>query len=52
MSLWVLVLPGIVEQLDDELDRVGDLMSPVQPLLTQAVTDDKHYKECCTWDNC
>ena len=43
-SLRVAVLPGIVEYLYDELDGVSDLMSPVQPLLTQAVTDDDHSK--------
>ena len=38
------MLPSIVEYLHDELDGVSDLMSPVQPLLTQAVTDDDHSK--------
>ena len=43
-SLGVAVLPSVVEYLYDELDGVSDLMSPVQPLLTQAVTDDDHSK--------
>ena len=30
------MLPSVVEYLYDELDGVSDLMSPVQPLLTQA----------------
>ena len=38
------MLPSVVEYLYDELDGVSDLMSPVQPLLTQAVTDDDHSK--------
>ena len=38
------MLPSVVEYLYDELDGVSDLMSPVQPLLTQAVTDDDHGK--------
>ena len=41
-SLGVTVLPSVVEYLYDELDGVSDLMSPVQPLLTQAVTDNDH----------
>ena len=43
-SLRVAVLPSVVEYLYDELDGVSDLMSLVQPLLTQAVTDDDHSK--------
>ena len=35
------MLPSVVEYLYDELDGVSDLMSPVQPLLTQAVTDEQ-----------
>ena len=50
-SLWVAVLPGIVDHLDDELDGVSDLMSPVQPLMTQAVTDDNYGKACSTRDS-
>ena len=46
-SLRVAVLPSVVEYLYDELDGVSDLMSPVQPLLTQAVTDDDHSKRNC-----
>ena len=38
------MLSSVVEYLYDELDGVSDLMSPVQPLLTQAVTDDDHSK--------
>ena len=38
------MLPSVVEYLYDELDGVSDLMSLVQPLLTQAVTDDDHSK--------
>ena len=38
------MLPSVVEYLYDELDGVSDLMSRVQPLLTQAVTDDDHRK--------
>ena len=38
------MLPSVVEYLYDELDGVSDLMSPVQPLLTQAVTDCDHSK--------
>ena len=41
MSLRVAVLPSVVEYLYDELDGVSDLMSSVQPLLTQA---DDHSK--------
>ena len=49
------MLPSVVEHLYDELDGVSDLVSPVQPLLTQAVTDDDHlflckgmmYKDTC-----
>ena len=37
--------------MDDELDWVGDLMRPIQPLLTQAVTDDYHSEACCTQDS-
>ena len=44
-SLGVAVLPSVVEYLYDELDGVSDLMSPVQPLLTQAVTDDGSQQE-------
>ena len=36
-SLGAAVLPSVVEYLYDELDGVSDLMSPVQPLLTQRV---------------
>ena len=43
-SLGVAVLPSVVEYLHDELDGVKGLMSSVQPLLTQAVTDDDHGK--------
>ena len=43
-SLRVAVLPSVIEYLYDELDGVSDLMSSVQPLLTQAVTDDDHSK--------
>ena len=43
-SLRIAVLPSVVEYLYDELDGVSDLMSPVQPLLTQAVTDDDQSK--------
>ena len=42
------MLPSVVEYLYDELDGVSDLMSPVQPLLTQAVTDDDHSKRNST----
>ena len=35
------MLPSVVEYLYDELDGVSDLMSPVYPLQTQAVTDGK-----------
>ena len=45
------MLPGIVEHLTNELDGVGDLMSPIQPLMTQAVTDDDHSDAYCTWDS-
>ena len=38
------MLPSVVEYLYDELDGVKGLMNPVQPLLTQAVTDDDHSK--------
>ena len=44
MSLMVAVLPSIVEYLYDELDGVSDLTSPVQQLLTQAITNDNHSK--------
>ena len=41
------MLPSVVEHLYDELDGVSDLVSPVQPLLTQAVTDDvQRYLSC------
>ena len=47
------MLPSVVEYLYDELDGVKGLMNPVQPLLTQAVTDDNHYareeKNCSTF---
>ena len=43
-SLGISVLPSVVEYLYDKLDGVSDLMSPVQPLLTKAVTDDDHSK--------
>ena len=47
------MLPSVVEYLYDELDGV---MSLVQPLLTQAVTDDDHSKrngknKCCSSTN-
>ena len=51
MSLRVAVLPSVVEYLYDELDGVSDLMSPVQPLLTQAVTDDDHSKRNSKYTN-
>ena len=38
------MLPSVVEYLYDELDGVSDLMSPVYPLQTQAVTDDDKGK--------
>ena len=42
------MLPFLTDQIigatSDELDGVSDLMSPVQPLLTQVVTDDDHSK--------
>ena len=38
------MLPSVVEHQYDELDGVSDLMSPVQPLQTQAVTDDDQCK--------
>ena len=46
------MLPSVVEYLYDELDGVSDLMSPVQPLLTQAVTDDDHSKWNCKNKSC
>ena len=46
------MLPSVVEYLYDELDGVSDLMSPVQPLLTQAVTDDDHSKRNGKEQNC
>ena len=45
------MLPSVVECLYDELDGVSDLMSLVQPVLTQAVTDDDHRKRN-TKNNC
>ena len=42
------MLPSVVEYLYDQLDGVSDLMSPVQPLLTQAVTEGNHRKRHCT----
>ena len=38
------MLPSVVEDLYDELDGVSDLVSPVQPLQTKAVTDDDQCK--------
>ena len=38
------MLPNVVEHLYDELDGVSDLMSLVQPLQAQAVTDDDQCK--------
>ena len=43
-SLGVSVLPSVVEYLYGELDGISDLMSPVQPLLTQAVADNDQCK--------
>ena len=42
VSLMVAVLPSIFDYLYDELDEVSDLTSPVQQLLTQAITNDNH----------
>ena len=46
------MLPSVVEYLYDELDGVSDLMSPVQPLLTQAVTDNDHSKRNDSKEGC
>ena len=53
--LRVSVISSVVEHLYDELDGVSDLMSPVQPLQAQAVTDDDQCKAYigltyCTWE--
>ena len=44
---------SVVEYLYDELDGVSDLMSPVQPLQTQAVTEqDIHVYQCVEYVVC
>ena len=48
-SLGVPVLPSVVEHLYDELDGVSDLMSPVQPLQTQAVTEQHIFRYVVCW---
>ena len=46
------MLPSVVEYLYDELDGISDFMSPVQPLLTQAVTDNDHSKRNDSKEGC
>ena len=46
------MLPSVVEYLYDELDGVSNLMSPVQPLLTQAVTNNDHSKRNDSKEGC
>ena len=50
-SLGEAVFHSVVEYLYDELDGASDLMSPIQPLLTQAVTDNDHSKRNDKNDN-
>ena len=51
------MLPSVVEYLYDKLDDVTGLVSLVQPLLTQAVTDNNSSKangkntSCCHTDD-